>query len=750
VHPFGRLITLDLHGQHAITNYGTDMLILDTICACALQLVDINLSDTMLGDLGCRAIAKMLAGDYGENGLLVRLNISQNGVTPVGKARLAVPLLRPECGWHVQYLVCDEWEINYGTIHLDVSHNEPALRMEDGELMAAILMNNRELTSLDMSHNELGWGGQDGIKAIATAMKHNELLTALNVGFNQIKIDGLRNLCDAVKRAQTVISFGLAGNRIAKEQNRWVCDLLESNLGRGVLTSLDMSSNLLVQLETTGTSSVSVDIDGFQCLMRALRTNRQLNSVDISHNNLGGWDAIHLESLAGYLAVNRTLTSLSLAGNQLNFSDIETVAEGLKDNRNVMRLDLSDNRIGLKKQHGLLALVRSLEGLPLRSLNLRSNCLCGMYKAQGNSFANLGRFDDAGLLELCDVLAKGKTINTLDLSENLLHGHGIAALCGMVRECTALQHLSLSRCAMSTLRETPIQIAARKGAELGQFSGGDIGGKLGFMEGWKRAKNKMKMGALKKTKKKEKGDGDSAASKKGPALAMVEHYVESRDLGALKLLCNALRDNNSVLHLDLGGNGLGDDGMQIVSEMLHGGRLMHSLELRENDCGVVAAESLLHALNANHTLQTIADSLVLTSLQQASSLHVVQVLAGSFQNALESISLVNYISGIPVKQIRLGLIKELNLADQGLGVSDAVLIAGLAAESRALRKVLLMGNDVCGVLLSEKRLEKKVFIMEEQVRYSPHSCAHTRSLTRLLVSPFRVPPLPATGRHRDQ
>ena len=196
---------------------------------------------------------------------------------------------------------------------------------------------------------------------------------------------------------------------------------------------------------------------------------------------------------------------------------------------------------------------------------------------------------------------------------------------------------------------------------------------------------------------------------------MVEHTAESRDLGALERLCGALRDNNSVLHLDLGGNALGDEGVQMVAEMLHGGRVMHSLELRDNECGVVAAEALLHALNANHTLQVIADSLVLTSLQQASSLHVVQVLAGSFQNALESISLVNHISTIPIKKIRLGLIKELDLSGQALGVSDAVLVAGLAAESRALRKVLLMDNDIAGVLISELSLERKIYIFEEQV-----------------------------------
>jgi Ran GTPase-activating protein (RanGAP) involved in mRNA processing and transport len=703
VQPFGRLVTLDLHGQHALTAYGTDMLVVDTICACARHLVDINFADTMLGDIGCRAIAKMLNGEYGETGSLRRLNISQNGVTPVGKARLANPLLRPECRWRLQYLLCDEWGVDHGISHLDVSRNEPPLRMEDGLLLAAVLLNNRELTSINLAHNELGWGGQDGIKAIAMAVKQNEQLTALDVGFNQVKIDGLRNLCDAVKRGQTVVTFGLAGNRIAKEQNRWVCDLLESNLGRGVLTSLDISSNLLVQLDE-GIGKVSIDIDGFQCLMRALRTSRQMNSVDISHNNLGGWDSPHLESLAGYLATNRTLTLLKLDGNQLNFSDIEAVAEGLKKNRNITRLDLADNRIGLKQQSGLLALVKGIEGLPIRYLNLRENCLCGVYKAKGNSFATLGKFDDSGLLDMCDALAKGKTIRTLDVSQNLLHGHGIARVAAMVRECTALRSLSLSKCALSTLRETPSQMAERKGAALGSSTSG---GKLGFKEGWKKAKGKMGMLALLK--------GAEADKKMPRSTSLVEHTAESRDLGALERLCGALRDNNSVLHLDLGGNALGDEGVQMVAEMLHGGRVMHSLELRDNECGVVAAEALLHALNANHTLQVIADSLVLTSLQQASSLHVVQVLAGSFQNALESISLVNHISTIPIKKIRLGLIKELDLSGQALGVSDAVLVAGLAAESRALRKVLLMDNDIAGVLISELSLERKIYIFEEQV-----------------------------------
>ncbi|MES2607635.1 MAG: hypothetical protein V4544_02745 [Pseudomonadota bacterium] len=85
------------------------------------------------------------------------------------------------------------------------------------------------------------------------------------------------------------------------------------------------------------------------------------------------------------------------------------------------------------------------------------------------------------------------------------------------------------------------------------------------------------------------------------------HGIQSLQKGALAaaLLANILQNDETILKLGIGGNGIGDAGAISFAQMLNTNHTLVELELSNNWIGDVGVEALVHALYKNKTLKVI-------------------------------------------------------------------------------------------------------------------------------------------------
>ena len=156
-------------------------------------------------------------------GALVRLNIATNKISPKGKQSIADALLdrypQGKSQYHLQYLICDEWAMDYGTTALDISgprlvkNGMQRLRVEDGLLLAAVLQSNQEITALNARDNDMAFGGQQAIVALGKACENHTMLTSLDLSRNYIKNEGFKAIHGLVRKDRlTSLSLNAKGS----------------------------------------------------------------------------------------------------------------------------------------------------------------------------------------------------------------------------------------------------------------------------------------------------------------------------------------------------------------------------------------------------------------------------------------------------------------------------------------------------------------------------------------------------------
>jgi len=697
-HAFGGLRTVDFSGERALTQYGENAVIIKAICAAGTKITDLNLSDTMLGDKGARELAVMFLSGEGD---MQRLNVSRNTISPKGKQKMAEALLnRKKCKYHLQYLICDEWAMDYGVTALDVSSKK--LRMEDGLLLAAVIQSNHELTYLNAMDNELAWGGQQAIVALSKSAEQHQMLTTLNLSKNFVKSEGFKAIHSLIKK-ERITQLSLSNNQINADAVAWVaksCKCISS------MTSLNLSDNELVVFDD---EHAKVNLEALLALLRSLKHNKLLNRLDLSRNSVGGWkNKQELRDLAQYLKMSPTLTSLRLAGNSLNEDDIVQLSNGLKGNKTVTKLDLANNRIAIHNQSGLISLAEALRGCTLKYLDLSSNALCGVQHLPGkkndeasrvaallphNHQTDMGSYRIEGMRLLCQVLAQEQQIISLNLSFNKLHVAGVKLVADLVGKCASLEHLFLAHTTMTMDRRLAHEhVAEKKDDDLHAL----IGAKRnlwGIAKGKVFGTNKLFGGG----KKEGKEPAEAETQEVKPIIEPKELFTEKRSYDGLAALCDAMKRNPSTVVLDLSGNELQDEGFHIFAELLHIGRMMQKVNLRENEAGRHGAEALLNSVQDNHAMAVIADTLVQQSIEFAPSQQAVQVLADSYRAALSASALVHHCAGIPLYDLKKDNLKVLDLTATKQGVAEAVFLAGVVKYCHNLHTLILKDNDIGSV-----------------------------------------------------
>ena len=193
--------------------------------------------------------------------------------------------------------------------------------------------------------NEYGQGTYtaEGITAIANALRVNGSLTKLSLAKNELKEEGTKAICKALKQNTTLKELDISGGRSASNIGgpagvKHVAKMLGVN---GSLTALDLSFNYLKD-------------KGVSAVCEAIQSNKEtkLSSLNMGNNNIG---PVGAKSVAAMVVVTGSLMSLNLGHNQLCGLDedgrgtytadgITAIADALRVNGSLTSLDLSNNR----------------------------------------------------------------------------------------------------------------------------------------------------------------------------------------------------------------------------------------------------------------------------------------------------------------------------------------------------------------------------------------------------------------------
>ncbi|XP_078381247.1 NLR family CARD domain-containing protein 4-like [Oculina patagonica] len=238
--------------------------------------------------------------------------------------------------------------------------------------------------------------------------------------------------------------------------------------------------------------------------------------------------------LAEVLKGNSSLTKLNLSGNDIGDVGAAGLAEALQNNKNLTELDLSYNYIGDHGATGLAAPLQKNTGLT--GLSLFHNYI-----------------GDQGAVGLAEALKKNTSLTELDLSENNIWDEGAAGLAEALKKNTNLAVLELSL----------------------NYSGDE--GATGLAE------------ALKKN------------------TSLTELYLSENNIGdkGAAGLAEALQKNTSLTKLILLGNYIGDQGAAVLAEALQKNTNLAVLNLSHNNIGDEGATGLAEAMRKNAVLRKL-------------------------------------------------------------------------------------------------------------------------------------------------
>ena len=242
---------------------------------------------------------------------------------------------------------------------------------------------------------------------------------------------------------------------------------------------------------------------------------------------------------------NCTLTSLLLGGNRMGNRGARLVAAGLAKNKKLLMLNLADNSIGVD---GAVAIAEALTiNNTLQHLDLTKN------RCQANGAESLG-----------SALKQNGSLLTLLLGENFLLGEGAAAIASALRSNTSLVELCLAANLIDVEGIGMLSEALKVNNTLATLS---LRGNALGEEGHKVFSSCL----INKTRGLTTLDlADTQLD--GKALPGGESSERKTSMTWLGV---GLRDNSSLLSIDVSDNSLGDEGSKLLSDMLSNVEVLH-------------------------------------------------------------------------------------------------------------------------------------------------------------------------------
>lgn len=236
------------------------------------------------------------------------------------------------------------------------------------------LKGNVALQRLVLDGNDIG---DDGLAVLVACLGAHPSLVELSLGGNAIGAPGFSSLCAVLCKGTLALQkLNLGTNCLQKDSTTAVATLLTSCTA---LMELDLSFNALGGSKLDSVIVLSKGFDGMVMLGESLAVNKTLLSLDLSGNNVG---KAGMRAFAEMLAVNKTLRRLVL--------DVDEQLESLEMKRNTTVTDLGGKNVPA-----------AVAALISRNCMLQNDFFEGI--ASGVSFAKLKEMLEKGV----DICSEG-------------------------------------------------------------------------------------------------------------------------------------------------------------------------------------------------------------------------------------------------------------------------------------------------------------------------------------------------------
>lgn len=214
-------------------------------------------------------------------------------------------------------------------------------------------------------------------------------------------------------------SFSSMPNIVEEDYNDIKNLVLSNNkIHRSDIDPLVKIFGTLKNPESLDVSNNNISGDYFRILLKAMKT-KTLKEFDASDSNI---NCLEMIGLADALKDHKDLVKLNLRNNKISDYGVEALAEAINDLKFLKELNLSNNSIS---NNGIASLANALKNTMIERLNLSNN-----------------KFDSQAIEAFAGTL---KNLKELDLSNNSFDEAGVEKLAKILEESNSLTDLYLIR-----------------------------------------------------------------------------------------------------------------------------------------------------------------------------------------------------------------------------------------------------------------------------------------------------------------
>lgn len=345
-----KLKKLSLHSNETLTSTGWSSL--ETVLCSNSVLEELSLGYSHIDDVGAASIARGLV----KNKTLKRLLLSR-----------------------LEYVSSSGWQVFFRTLQSALASALEEIYLDDNKIdclgmciLAGILQKFRSLSTIFLCNNQCI--RSEGWTEFAYNLLHSKCgLKTLGLGCNDIW-DRTFPLTNALKNIQTLKCLNLWNSR---------------DMDRTDLSSLLTFLNNNEILESVSFQECNLDDEHLASIAHALSQAKSLKSLNLSEAN-GDITHVGWKRLATYLQHDSTLEELDLTGNSIDNVSVVTLANSLAGSTTLKTLNLDCNSISATGCKSISAILRNpnsaLDTLSLGATNIDDNCLIYIAEAlKGNS-----------------------------------------------------------------------------------------------------------------------------------------------------------------------------------------------------------------------------------------------------------------------------------------------------------------------------------------------------------------------------
>lgn len=251
-------------------------------------------------------------------------------------------------------LLCRGLKYNQSITNLDVSNNEI---YEKGIKQGLEYINNEKIYtkifSLNISSNNILDGG---IISLSNNLRYFPNLHVLNIAFCGIEFNGFKFLLKTIQYIKRIESLNVSGNKLKNKNFDYVkqffCSFNIKYLNMAKCKLGDESGHILGECIAVNETLKSVNISGneitdvgFKSFINIFKNNNSIENFDCSCNFITDHSGKEfVKSLIG----NRTLKVINFYDNQLHNEIGNLFIEILETNKNLIHINLNYNRIQVK------------------------------------------------------------------------------------------------------------------------------------------------------------------------------------------------------------------------------------------------------------------------------------------------------------------------------------------------------------------------------------------------------------------